>query len=306
MTFKDVAQRLADVVAVPVVPFGTDGEIDFDAYGRVLERIVDGGVRTITCNGNTGEFYALTAAEVDRIVSATVGRVGDRGLVVAGVGHDVATAVEMARVAAAAGAKAVMVHQPVNPYVAEAGWLEYHRAIADAVPELGVVLYVRNPATSASQIARLAELCENLVGIKYAVSDQVAFAAVMRDCGYAERLVWIAGQAELAAPGYFAYGASGFTSGLVNVEPALAVRMMTALRAGDFAEAMKVWELVRPFERLRVANGSAHNVSVVKCALGLLGICRPDVRPPSAVPGDDIRAAIRTTLTSWGFTGFVD
>ena len=38
----------------------------------------------------------------------------------------------------------IMVHQPVHPYVSVEGWIEYHRAIASDVPELGVVLYVRN------------------------------------------------------------------------------------------------------------------------------------------------------------------
>jgi len=37
-----------------------------------------------------------------------------------------------------------MIHQPVHPYAAAAGWVDYHRAIANAVPELGVVLYLRS------------------------------------------------------------------------------------------------------------------------------------------------------------------
>lgn len=302
MTFEELSQRLADVVAIPVVPFDAEGEVDADAYGAVLDRLVEGGVRTVTCNGNTGEFYALTAAETERVVSATVERVGGRAMVVAGVGYDVATAVRAARHAAAAGAAAVMVHQPVNPYVADQGWVDYHRAVADAVPELGVVLYVRNPDTSASQVARLAGACPNVVGIKYAVPDPVRFAGMMRDAGHADQLVWIAGLAELSAPGYFAYGARGFTSGLVNVEPALSLRMLRALRAGDHADAMKVWELVRTFEQLRVANSSAHNVSVVKEALSRLGVCRPDVRPPGHVPDEGTRARVGEVLRSWGLS----
>lgn len=300
MTFAEVSQRLADVVAIPVVPFDADGAADDAAYGRVLDRIVDAGVRTVTCNGNTGEFYALTADETRQVVSTTVERVGDRATVVAGVGYDTRTAVDAARHAAAAGASAVMVHQPVNPYVADQGWVDYHRVIADAVPELGVVLYVRNPDTTASQLSRLADACQNVLAVKYAVPDPVRFAGTMRDTGHADRLVWVAGLAELSAPGYFAYGARGFTSGMVNVAPELSLRMLRAVRAGDRSDAMKVWELVRTFEQMRVANASAHNVSVVKEALAQLGVCRPDVRPPGHVPDEAGKAAITEVLDAWG------
>ncbi len=38
----------------------------------------------------------------------------------------------------------IMIHQPVHPYQAAEGWVDYHAAIADAVPDLGVVLYIRS------------------------------------------------------------------------------------------------------------------------------------------------------------------
>src|SRR5262249_40196901 len=53
---------LATVAAIPVTPFGPDGQVDWDAHARLIRRIVDSGVRLVTPNGNTGEFYALTAA----------------------------------------------------------------------------------------------------------------------------------------------------------------------------------------------------------------------------------------------------
>ena len=50
-------------------------------------------------------------------------------------------------------------------------------------------------------------------------------------------------------PGYWAYGARGFTSGLANVSPALSLSMLGAL-GRDLAGAMDTWELIRPFEDL--------------------------------------------------------
>ena len=63
---------------------------------------------------------------------------------------------------------------------------------------------------------------------------------------------------------------------------------------------MKAWEACRPFEELRAADSSADNVSVVKEALAQLGLCRPDVRPPSHRLTDDGRAQVAGILARWG------
>jgi 4-hydroxy-tetrahydrodipicolinate synthase len=298
MTHEQLRDALAGVVAITVTPFDTDGDIDEKAYATLVERLLAGGVGVVTPNGNTSEFYALDRAETERAVDVTARTVGSRATVLCGVGHDVATATAAARYAQRAGAAGIMIHQPVHPYVSLGGWVDYHRAIAEAVPDLGVVLYVRNPRIGGAQIAALGEACPNVVGVKYAVPDPVRFACVARDAGL-DRVTWVAGMAELSAPGYFAVGARGFTSGLANVAPELSVRMHTALSTGDNAAAMAVWELVRPFEELRAADESANNVSVVKEALAQLGLCQRDVRPPSQVLDAARQGRIGAILASW-------
>jgi len=299
MSFDDLSDQLASVVAITVTPFDADGAVDEKNYAAVLDRMVDGGISVVTPNGNTSEFYALSPAETERALRVTVDTVGGRASIIAGVGHDLETAVRGARFADAHGAQGVMIHQPVHPYVSADGWVDYHRTIADSVPELSVVLYVRNPRIGGAQIAALADACPNVVGVKYAVPDPVRFASVARDAGI-DRLTWVAGLAELSAPGYFAVGATGFTSGLANVAPQLSVQLFRCLRAGEFGAAMEIWEFVRGFEELRAANESANNVSVVKEALAQLGLCRRDVRPPASVLSEADRSAVGVLLNSWG------
>ncbi|GAA2343667.1 dihydrodipicolinate synthase family protein [Streptomyces cuspidosporus] len=298
MDYSPLRAALADVVAIPVTPYDAEGAVDQDTYRALLRRLLDSGVKAVTPNGNTGEFYALTLAERRLVTELTVAEAGDRAAVLVGVGHDVATAVEAARHAREAGAGMVMVHQPVHPYVSQDGWVDYHRAIAEAVPELGVVPYLRNPLIEGSAIARLGEACPNVIGVKYAVPDAARFAAVARDAGL-DRFVWVAGLAELYAPSYWAVGAIGFTSGLVNVAPKVSLDMLGALRAGDYPAAMKVWEQIRRFEDLRAAQQSAHNVSVVKEALAALGLCRRDIRPPSSALPEPQRAEVAALIQGW-------
>ncbi|MFI6252036.1 dihydrodipicolinate synthase family protein [Streptomyces sp. NPDC051016] len=298
VAFETQRAALADVVAIPVTPFAEDGSVDQDAHRALLRRLLDGGIRTLTPNGNTGEFYALTPEERRLVTESTLDETGGRAAVLVGVGHDVPTAVASARHARDHGAHMVMVHQPVHPYVAQSGWVDYHRAIAESVPELGVVPYLRNAQLTGARLAELADACPNVIGVKYAVPDAAKFAAFARDAGL-DRFVWVAGLAEPYAPSYFSAGATGFTSGLVNVAPAVSLNMIEALRSGDYQAAMKVWEQIRRFEELRAAGGSADNVTVVKEALASLGLCRRDVRPPSRQLPDEDRAEVAAIASGW-------
>src|SRR5580658_9737087 len=299
---RQLRRALATAVVVPVTPLHADGSPDWDTYATLTGRLIDGGITVITPNGNTGEFYALSQAEAGRAfetaAEVVTARDSDTELL-AGVGHDIATAIESARHAQLHGARMIMIHQPVHPYVSAEGWIDYHAAIANAVPDLGIVLYIRDERRTGHDIAQLVERAPNVVGVKYGVRDATRFAAVARDAGL-DRLTWLAGAAELTAPAFWAGGARGFTSGLANVSPALTRAMLEALRENDFVAAMQAWESARRFEELRLADGSADNVSVVKEALAQLGLCRADVRPPSRPLPEHIKAEIASILGSWG------
>ena len=300
---------LATAVAVPVTPYQADGNPDWDTYGTLINRLIDNGISVITPNGNTGEFYALSQPEARQALetAAKAARAGGEpggehsAEVLAGVGHDIATAIEAARHAQDHGSRMIMIHQPVHPYVSAEGWIDYHAAIANAVPGLGIVLYIRDERRTGHQIAELVKRSPNVIGVKYGVRDATTFAAVARDAGL-DRFTWLAGAAEPAAPAYWACGAHGFTSGVANVSPAIAVAMLDALRKNDFPAAMTVWESVRRFEELRGADASADNVSVVKEAMAQLGLCRADVRPPSRLLPASTRQEISGILRAWGLT----
>jgi 4-hydroxy-tetrahydrodipicolinate synthase len=297
--FADLKHALASAVAVPVTPFGADGAPDLVTYQKLAGRMLDAGITVLTPNGNTGEFYTLSPGEVAQAADTAAGAARGRAEVLAGVGHEIATAQAQAEHARSAGASMIMIHQPVHPYISAQGWIDYHVAIASAVEDLGVVLYVKTDRIKGSHIAALADQAPNVIGVKYAVRDATIFARTARDAGL-DRFTWLAGAAELTAPPFFACGASGFTSGLANVAPELAVRMLTALRAGDFGTAMKVWEQVRRFEELRLADSSADNVAVVKEALAQLGLCRADTRPPSRPLPQPVKHEIAAILQTWG------
>lgn len=304
MQFQEMIEALCTVVAIPVTPFvrrGTTIQADFQAYAYLLDKMVSAGISAVTPNGNTGEFYSLTQAEMRHALEATVAGARGRALILAGVGFDTATAIEMAKFAASQGAQAIMVHQPVHPYRSDEGWVAYHQAIAEAVPHLGIVPYVRDGSIGASALRRLAEVCPSLVGVKYAVSNPPLFAELVQAVGR-DRLAWICGIAESWAPFFAVAGARGFTSGLVNVAPALSLAMQHALTQGDYATAMQIWHQIKPFEDLRARRNNGNNVSAVKEAMAQLGLCEATVRPPISELADSERAEVTQILACLGVT----
>ncbi len=299
MSFDHLIRGLRSITAIPVTPFTVDGHVDWMSFRQLVGRLVDDGIRVITPNGNTGEFYALSREECNQVVEVTADAVGDHALLLPGVGYDVATAVEMGRRADLAGAAGIMVHQPIHPYQSPRGWLAYHQAVGEALPNLGIVPYIRAAWVSGALLRRLADVCPNVVGIKYAVPNPQLFAAVVQEVG-PDRLVWVCGLAEGWAPFFWIGGARGFTSGLVNVQAARPLEMLGCLQAGDYTGAMRIWAQVKPFEDLRARRDNANNVSVVKEALAQLGLCDRTVRPPISELPDSERSEVAAILAAWG------
>ena len=305
MRLEEIRSALRTVIAIPVTPFNRDGAVDFDLYRRLVTRMVNGGIGVVTPNGNTSEFYSLNGVEHRQQLEATVVAVQEserRALVLAGVGFDTQTAIEMTFLAQVMGAEAVMVHQPVHPYRSDEGWIAYHRAIAEAAPEIGIVPYVRDPSLSGATIRRLADLCPNFVGIKYAVNNPPLFAKIVREVG-PERLAWVCGIAESWAPFFAVAGSHGFTSGLVNLTPRLSLEMQAALVAGHYPKAMDIWAKIKPFEDLRARRDNANNVSAVKEAMAQLGLCDRTVRPPISELPEAERAEVTTILRALEVNG---
>ncbi|MBE1514901.1 dihydrodipicolinate synthase family protein [Nesterenkonia halotolerans] len=296
-SIQNTAQALRTVVGIPVAPYRPDGELDEHQIRVLADRLVTSGVRALTANGNTGEFYALAPRERRAAVTGVIEGVDSRATVIAGVGLDLATAVDEAQFAVEEGADAIMVHQPVLPYMSPQGWVDYVATIAQAVPDHAVVPYVSSPVITGAAISELAQRCVNVVGLKYSVPDPVGFARTVQESP--TELLWIAGLAESYAPSAWQSGAQAFTSGLVNVDPQISLDLLSALQRQDREGTLRLWRQIREFEDLRGRNRDADNVSVVKEAMHQRGLCDRSVRPPSAPLNPEGQQAVLRILAVW-------
>ncbi|MNT46793.1 putative 5-dehydro-4-deoxyglucarate dehydratase [compost metagenome] len=113
-------------------------------------------------------------------------------------------------------------------------------------------------------------------------------------------LAWVGGLAETWAPPFYAVGARGFTSGLINVLPARSVAIHAALEQADYPLAMRLIDEMLPFEELRAMENNGTNVTVVKSALRLMGDDCGATRAPSAWPLTPSQSeALQALLQKW-------
>ena len=297
MSSAQLRERLAGVTAVPVTPFVRGGRtIDHAALESLIARIDAAGVQAITTLGATAEVFQLSTAERREIVRiAAAARTN--AVLLAGLAGPLSELLELASWAAEQGFDAVMVHEPGDPGGSAEGLVALLHAVADASP-LPVVPYLRTPRLAGAGLLAVVDH-PNVVAVKYAVPDLERASALLSSGGLAERTLWICGLAELWVPAFAHLGMRGFTSGLANVEPALALALLAAVERGDSAAVDELFALVVPFELLRNRDQGRHNVAVVKAALAASGLAEPDVRPPAVRLDGPAQAELAVVLDRW-------
>lgn len=297
MSIQAIKTALAGISGVPVTAYDAVGEVNAEVTREVYRRVAVAGIHNIVAAGNTGEFYALTVDEIYQVQDAAVAGVDGQAPVTAAIGRSQREALKMARRAKEIGAKAVMSHQPVDPFAAPQSQIDYFRGLADG-SELPLVAYVRADGFSVDDMARLAGH-PNIAGIKFATTDLMLLSRAIQ-ASDPNGALYVCGLAESWAPAFSAVGARGFTSGLVNVAPQLSLEVHKALSEGNFEKARQVAEKIELFERLRTKFRNGANVTVVKEALEIQGLKVGPVRVPGLPRLDEAdRETLRKLIEGW-------
>lgn len=229
--------RLSGSITALATPFDAAGEIDLDAWHRLLAMQLAGGTQAIVVAGSTGEAAALYDPEFDLLLRSAVQVVAGRIPVLAGTGlSNTAKTIEHTRRAAALGADAALVVTP--PYVrpTQAGLVAHYRAIADdgALP---VVLYNVPGRTGCDLLPETTAVLAphpRIVGIKEAVSDEARIAALvaLKSADFSV----LTGDDPTACAAMLA-GCDGVVSVASNVLPASFRRLCELARSGKRDQA---------------------------------------------------------------------
>jgi 4-hydroxy-tetrahydrodipicolinate synthase len=277
MTIERVRASLRGISGIHITPYQDDGSLNEALLSRVVRRIADAGIHNIVSGGNTGEFFSLTFDEVVRLQAVAIAAMGEGPVKTAAVGRSLGEAIATGRLATSAGAEALMIHHPLDPFAAPSAQSAYFLAIADAVT-VPVVVYLRSDTIPLQELVRIASH-PNVAGLKFATQNLMLLTECIRETADCPA-VWVCGLAEGWAPAFYAAGARGFTSGLINVDPERSLGIWHALEAGQYEEARALIAPIAPFEALRTKHNNGANVTVVKEALILEGVDVGAVRLP--------------------------
>jgi 4-hydroxy-tetrahydrodipicolinate synthase len=256
------------VLTAMVTPMSRGGEIDDKGTDSLVDHLLATGHDGIVVNGTTGESSTLTVDESVEMVRRVKQRAGGRARVVAGVGsNDTRHAVQMAGLAADAGADALLLVSPYYNKPTQAGLVAHCRAVADTT-DLPVMLYDIPARTgipfSTDTLITLAEH-PRIAAVKDAKGDHWASTHVMD----ATDLLWFSGADEVNLP-LLALGATGVVSVVGHVAGEQYAAMVAAVDRGDLAEARAIHaSLIRVVDAIMTTSQGA---IMAKAALVELGV----------------------------------
>ena len=280
-----------------VTPF-KNGQIDKDAFRKLVDWQIENGTAALIPVGTTGESPTLSHEEHDLVVELCIKQAAGRVPVIAGAGsNSTVEAVRLAKTGAAAGADAVLIVSPYYNKPTQEGLYQHFSAVAKAV-SVPVIVY-DIPGRSIvkvddATIARLAADHANILGIKDATAD-VGRPTRLRNLLGAD-FAQLSGEDATALP-YLAAGGNGCISVTANIAPKLLSEMHAAWGAGDIAAAQSINERLMPLHDSMFCEASP---GPVKYAAELLGICSAETRLPLCEIAPASKASVEAALRSAG------
>lgn len=283
-----------------VTPFDAEGRVDLALAGRLARYLVEEGSDGLVVCGTTGESPTLSWQEQVQLLEAVRQAVGPGVKVLAGTGSNcTAEAVEATREAAAAGADGALVVVPYYNKPPQEGLEAHFRAVAEAAPELPLMLYNIPGRTGCSMapgtVARLMD-CANVVSLKAASGSTDEVTQLRLTCG--ARMAVYSGDDALTLP-MLSVGAVGVVSVASHLVGRRIRAMIEAQLSGRNAEALGQHEQLLPLFRALFATTNPIPVKAALEASGWpVGAPRLPLVPLSAAMRDDLNqtlAALRQT-----------
>jgi len=295
----DPARPFGRVLTAMVTPFTEDGELDLAGAQELAAQLVDrGGHDGLVVHGTTGESPTTTDAEQHAVLEAVLDAVGDRAVVIAGVGtNDTAHSIELARTAERVGVTGLLVVTPYYNKPPQAGLLRHFTSIADST-DLPVMLYDIPPRSVIPiEVETLVRAAEHprIVAVKDAKGDLGALSWTLARTD----LAYYSGEDMLNFP-LLALGAVGVVSVVGHVVGPRLAELIGAVESGDLVKARAVHESLLPV--YTGIMGGGQGVMMVKAALKQLGLPAGPVRPPLVDATAEQVAQLRADLIAGGVT----
>lgn len=285
-------KRIQGVITAMATPFDEDGRVDLDGARRLAAHLLEHGSHALALAGTTGECPTLTDGEEIELLQAVRKEVGSEPTLICGTGtNDTRHSRELTRMAADAGADGSLVVVPYYNKPNREGIRAHFEAVAEAVPELPVVMYnIPSRVVVNADPQLLGELgrdVPNIVAVKQANDAEL---------GPIEGLDVLAGNDNVFLRVLEFGGAGGILVASHLVGDRMR-EMWDAAQAGDLERARALDAEIAPvYEGISVTT----NPIALKAALEMLGLAANRLRLPLVTVDAEQRAAVRAGLDAAG------
>ena len=251
-----------------VTPMNSDGSVNYDEYGKLIDYQIEHGTDAIIACGTTGESATMDADEHCQVIDYTIKRVNKRIPVIAGTGsNDTAFAAKLSVEAENLGADAILSVTPYYNKTNQSGLVRHYTYIADRI-NIPMILY-NVPSRTGCNIKpeTYAELSKhpNIKATKEANGDLSALVRTMALCG--DNLDVYSGE-DSQAFAITAMGGCGVISVFANIFPQECHDLIQKALDGDFKGS---FEMQKKYITIMDALFSDVNPIPVKTAMNLLG-----------------------------------
>ncbi len=266
------------VITAMVTPFAEDDSVNYTVAEELAIHLVDNGSDSLVICGTTGESPTLSWTEEYELFKVVKQAVGHRAKIIAGTGSNSTTEAIAATVKAAKlGLDGSLQVVPYYNKPPQSGLYQHFKAIAEAAPELPMMLYNVPGRTGCNlepeTVAKLAQL-SNVVAIKEA-SGNVEQACKIRCLTPADFAIY-SGEDALTLP-LLTVGSSGVVSVASHLVGKQMQTMIEAFVKGDNQQAVAMQLKLFPlFKSLFMTT----NPIPVKTALNLQGWKMGKLRTP--------------------------
>lgn len=279
-----------------ITPF-RNGEVDEDAFRKLVDFQIDSGTHGLVPVGTTGESPTLSHDEHRRVVEICIQQADGRVPVIAGAGsNNTKEAIELAKHAKISGADGVLVVTPYYNKPTQDGLYRHYKAINDAV-DIPIIIYnIPGRSVIDMSVATMAKLfaLPNITGVKDATTSMVRVSQQRAAMG--PQFNQLSGE-DATMLGFMAHGGHGCISVTANIAPKLCAEFHNACLAGDYGRALELHDRLMP---LHVDLFVESNPTPVKYAAERLGLCSAEVRLPLAPLSEAGRKAVDEALVKSG------
>lgn len=291
-----VQDMIKGVGVALITPF-KNYDVDYEALGRMVEYVIEGGVDYIVALGSTAETATMSLEERDKVLRFIVKQTAGRVPIVAGMGsNDTHSLVEQLRTFDLSDTVAILSVVPYYNKPSQEGVYRHFMAVAEASP-VPVIIYNVPGRTGMNMTAettlRLAHATEKIVAVKEACGNVEQMQQILD--GRPEHFLVLSGDDGLTVE-LVKRGGDGVISVAANTFPEKFCRCVHDAMAGRIAEAEAQMQQLEEPINLLFKEG---NPVGAKSMTATMELTSAEVRLPLVEATEALAAEIKTAIEKY-------